>query len=237
MAKKPIAFMGSNDWINIPEGQETFSYEKKVRVQVGTGPRGGKKYETRTISVNSTERHAYNRITGKRITLRQYQNIQHRNREISGTPKSTAIPRTGKTRTIKNLSKRGYSTLYDKERHGQGEAIIFRDLQAARNYVLTNGIDEKFNNIVIQVKYAEKKRATSKVVNGVRIEGGSPKKKKSGYATLTPFANANVFIEGADYTSPNQRGEIQNPWYTAERNLTDYGLNSNSRIYLVMTER
>lgn len=229
--------MGNGDWVNVGAGQKEFTYEKKVRKEVGKGPRGGKLYETRIETITSTERHAHNRVTGQDITIRQAQNIQHGNRENSGIPKTRPVQRIGKTRTLKELNKRGFSTLYDKERHGNGQAIYFTDLESARNYVLTNGIEKKYNNIVLQVHYKKKLRETTKKVNGVNVVKGSPPRNKEGFATLTSFNEAKIFTDGANYAAPNARGEIENPWYTAEKRLEDYELDDNSRIILLMTER
>lgn len=226
-----------NGWINIPEGKEPFTYERKRKVQTGTGPRGGKIFQTVTERVTSRERHYYNPQSKERITLRQYQNLQREQRANAGIPAQPSIPRTGRTRTIRNLAKRGESSLYDPARHGKGEAFIFRDLESARNWVLQNSLDERYHNVVVQIRYAEKLRATNRTVNGVVITGGSPRKKKRGYATITPFRDAQTFKDGADYTAPNKVGSIENPWFTAEKAMGDYKMGSNSRVYILMTER
>lgn len=230
--RKPLAFMGDNEWINVPTGEEEFTYEKKIRQQVGTGPKGGKIFQTRTITVTSRERHAKNTVTGEKISVRQYQNLQRTNRASLGVSKPPSVPRRQKTRTKYNLTGTGkeFWGIYDAQKHGNGQIIYFYTLQDARNWVIQNKLPEQFKNVVLGFKY------DARLVKGPAKTGSDPT-NKPGYATITPFRTAKTFNITSDYTTPNQIGEVENPWFTAEKALARYTMGPDSRVYLLMTER
>lgn len=192
-------------------------------------------YTTKTgIVKHSTARHGHG-PHGEDISLRQVQDRQKAARLREGIVRAAPVRRTGRIRTFRGfpgVKRTQFGPFESEVTHGIQQSFSFYSLDAARAWVMANGLDPRFEHAVIQIKYTEKITDTSRT--------GSPTAKgaKGGFATITPFRSATLFNDSAPLTSEESRGEIENPWVTAEKNLSNYDMTgSNARVYIYMAER
>lgn len=219
---------------------------KKSNRQIQGLPQGwkwvsvGQETWTTSTGATSTAKHAID-PTGKRVSLRQAQNLQREARAAQGQPKPPSIPRTGKSRTIKYTQglvdrtkggKTGTSlgvSLYSPERHGQAQSIVFYDFDGMKKWVEAHPLNDMYKNVTIQIRYTERLSEPTKT--------DSDPTKKGGYATLTPFRTADFFNDTVTSEQANF-GDLQNPWLQAEQKLGEFDMSGkNARIYLYMSER
>ncbi len=192
-------------------------------------------YTTKTgIVKHSTARHGHG-PHGEDISLRQVQERQAAEKTREGIVRPAPVRRTGRIRTFRGfpgVKRTQFGPFESEVTHGIQQSFSFYSLDAARAWVMMNGLDPRFEHVVIQIKYTEKITDTRKT--------GSPTAKgtKGGFATITPFRSASLFNDSAPLTSEESRGEIENPWVTAEKNLSNYDMTgSNARVYIYMAER
>lgn len=199
----------------------------------------GQETWTTSNGKQSTERHAVNVNTGETESVRQVQNRQRAYRqEVLGQPKAPSIPRKGKTRTIYGAYIPGDNTrglhesgsLYNQERHGEIKTVVFRDLESAWAYVLTQEDISRFLNVHIQVRYTRRLITTTKT-------GSDKENQKNGFATITPFRTGDFYMEGAQNMEVGRIGINQNPWHQAALNMQKYDMSGDkARVYLVLKE-
>lgn len=177
--------------------------------------------------VSSTARHAKNTLSGQTMSLRQAQNIQRSARALRGQPKGPTTPRRGKTRTIRGAYGSN-STLYDPERHGRTETLVFRSLADAQSYAVLNGLPSWANIGVIHIRYTERLTTTNRV--------GSDKLDKNGFATITGFFEPDK-NSGPEALVPS-RGIVPKAWEQARERIVNYDMTgSRARVYIVLSEK
>jgi hypothetical protein len=167
---------------------------------------------------------------GQNISLRAVQDRQKQAQAKQGIQRPAPVRRAGKIRTFKGYPGAPQS-IFSAALHGSAQSFSFYTLESMQSYVALHGLDTKYLNVTIQIKYTEKITDTSKT--------GSPtaKGKKNGYATLTPFRTAGTFNKTASSTQTTF-GELKNPWIQAQENLGDYDMSgAGARFYIYMAER
>ena len=136
----------------------------------------------------SDARHATNIKTGERISVRQVQNIQKQalaEKEQQAklvqktSKKKVTVPRTGMI-----FKKKGVTRKTQKETI----SYFFRSLEELRFFIENNGIDPKYKQYTIQIKYTSKTKRKSKKEYTETFPDTDPfRASNKNYATLSPF--------------------------------------------------
>lgn len=187
----------------------------------------GEETWTTSSGKKSDERHA---ITpdGKRISVRQAQNLQRTERVNVGQPKAPTIPRQGRTRRIVGSHHEGSKSLYNPEVHGRSESWVFRSLDDAQVYFINNPPPEWARIAIIQIRFSERLVATTKV-------GSDKVGKRNGYASISPYVDAQELPEQALGTQYS--GNVGNAFTEGFKNLRNYDMSGPSaRVYVLFQE-
>lgn len=176
----------------------------------------------------SDQRHAI-APDGTRLSVRDAQNLQRQVSSQAGQPKAPTVPRAGRTKRIVNKGAPGQGSLYDPATHGQSESWVFRSFSDARNYFMLNPAPEWARNAIIQVRFTERLITTNKV-------GSDKKGKKNGYASISPYFDAQETSEMA--SGVQYSGVVPNAFDAAAKNLQNYDMTGDrARVYVLFQER
>lgn len=188
----------------------------------------GEEIWTTKSGKQSDQRHAI-APDGRRISVREAQDLQRQARARANQPKAPAIPRQGRTKRLVNKGAPGQGSLYDPQAHGKSESWVFRSYADAQNYFLLNPPPAWARKAIIQVRFTERLYSTNKI-------GSDKVGKKNGYASISPYFDAQEITEMAQ--GQQYSGNVPNAFDAGTKNLQNYDMSGkNARVYVLFQER